>query len=407
MKLNQNTLLALTCPPGRKDRLVSDDDQAGHYVRVLANARAGSLEGKSFLSQFTFAGRRERIPHGKCSGLKLEQSRLLTQGFLGDIARGINPKAELRKAEAEARQRESEEALTLHRLVEDWSRLHLVDRRPNYSEAAVRVLRSFLSEHLDRPASDLQKETVVRLADALNGRGRKAMAAAAVAYGRAAFGWARKRGTIASNPFEGIPVAATVRRERVLSDDELAALWGATDGPGSFDRIVRALLLTGQRRDEVSGMAWEELSADRSKWTIPGARAKNGQPHVIPLPPAVVELIEASPRLGPLIFAGERGQFSGWSKSKASLDRRSGVSGWVLHDLRRTVATGMQRLGVRFEVIEHVLNHLSGSRGGLGAVYRRHDFEQEKRAALEAWAAHVLRIVDKALDDVYDQAGKD
>ncbi|WP_292531385.1 site-specific integrase [Methylocystis sp.] len=220
------------------------------------------------------------------------------------------------------------------------------------------------------------------------------MAARTAAYGKAAFGWAMKRGVIQSNPFINLPLAPITRRDRVLSDDELAAVWRATEGVGPFNGIVRMLILTGQRRQEVGDMTWAELSDDLSIWTIPASRAKNGATHIVPLSPPTQALLRDLPRLGDVVFAGVHGAFNGWSKAKAALDARSGVTDWRLHDLRRTMATGLQRLGVRLEVTEQVLNHVSGSRAGIVGIYQRHDFASEKRAALEAWGKHLSGVVE-------------
>jgi integrase len=118
---------------------------------------------------------------------------------------------------------------------------------------------------------------------------------------------------------------------------------------------------------------------------------KNGNTHVVPLSQPAQELLRNAPRIGELVF-GFRRPFNGWSAAKVALDAKSGVTDWRLHDIRRTVATGLQRLGVRLEVTEQVLNHVSGSRAGIVGVYQRHDFAQEKRAALEAWGRHVMAI---------------
>jgi integrase len=193
-------------------------------------------------------------------------------------------------------------------------------------------------------------------------------------------------------PYRSLPVAATERRERVLTDAEVAAIWRSTASPGPFNGIVRMLLLTGQRREEAATMKWGELSDDT--WTVPASRAKNGATHIVPLSTQAQDLLRGAPRLGELVFPGLRGPFNGFSKAKAALDAGSGVTGWRLHDLRRTVATGLQRLGVRLEVTEQILNHVSGSRAGIVGVYQRHDFAVEKRAALEAWDAHVQAIVE-------------
>jgi integrase len=176
--------------------------------------------------------------------------------------------------------------------------------------------------------------------------------------------------------------------------------------------MVRLLMLTGQRREEVAGMTWAEISEGLATWTIPGTRTKNGVPHLVPLSQPVRELLQGL-LSGPealqrghqdrraklaLVFPGERGTpFSGWSKAKSALDTASGVSGWWLHDLRRTLATGLQRLGVRLEVTEAVLNHLSGSRAGIVGIYQRHDWAEEKRSALDAWSAHLLAAAEGRL----------
>ena len=130
-------------------------------------------------------------------------------------------------------------------------------------------------------------------------------------------------------------------------------------------------------------MTWGELSDDLSTWEIPGSRTKNGLDHVVPLPEPVRRLLSQQPRLGELVLPGLRGAFNGWSKAKVALDARSGVGNWRLQDLRRTMATGLQRLDFRLEVVEEALNHVSGSRAGIVGVYQRHDFADEKRLAME------------------------
>jgi integrase len=194
-----------------------------------------------------------------------------------------------------------------------------------------------------------------------------------------------KRGTVTANPFTNLPVAPAVKRERVLSDSEVADIWQATGEPGPFNGIVRMLLLTGQRCNEVAGMTWAEISADLATWTIPGARAKNR----IPLSAQAQGLIRNLPQNSEWIFPGLRGPFRGFTRAKATLDSRSGVAGWRLHDLRRTCATGLQRLGIRLEVTEAVLGHVGGSRAGIIGVYQRHTYEAEQREALDAWGRHI------------------
>ena len=206
-----------------------------------------------------------------------------------------------------------------------------------------------------------------------------AMTGRTAAYGRAAFAWAVKRGTVRANPFADLPVAKSIaKRERVLSDAEIAEIWRAAgEAAAPYGTIIRLLILTGQRRGEVAGMTWGEISEDLATWTLPGERTKNGAAHTVPLSAPARDLLrallpeDANERLanGGLVLPGAVGTpFAGWSKAKRALDKAimdarvkaAAAAGtiaaplvpWSVHDLRRTVATGLQRLGVRLEVTE-------------------------------------------------------
>jgi integrase len=383
MKLTLNRIDSLKCSPEKRDMLVFDDEQRGLGVRVTASG------GKTYLAQYNWHGQKRRIPLGSCGAVSLAKARDAVRAIMGDVAKGIDPAAERKKAKAH-------EALTLSALLSDWQALHLASKRPSYAAEAVRALRNAFARYLDLPAANFSRATVVKTLDSMARKGSTAMAARTAAYGKAAYGWGVKRGAFDVNPFVNLPVTPIAKRERVLSDDELGPIWRATNCPGPFNGIVRLLMLIGQRREEVAGMTWAELSDDFSTWTIPASRAKNGATHIVPLSAPAQDLLRGVLRIGAqeLVFPGLRGPFNGWSKAKAALDAKSGVTNWRLHDLRRTAATGLQRLGVRLEVTEQVLNHVSGSRAGIVGVYQRHDFASEKRAALEAWGAHVLAIVE-------------
>ncbi len=395
MKLTQRKIETLECPPGAKDALVFDDEQRGLGVRVTANG------GKSYLAQYTFAGKKRRIPLGSCSAISLAAARDAVRSILGDVARGNDPAADRKEAALEAQRKAAGEALTLEALLEQWGALRLADRRERYAAEAVRAIKYAFAKHLKAPAADLDRAAVVRVLDNLTKNGKAAMSSRTAAYGRACYHWATKRGSLTVNPFQDLPLAPVVKRERVLTDDELRSVWRATSGPGSFNAIIRTLMITGQRREEVAGMTWDEIAPDLSTWTIPGSRAKNGEEHIVPLSPQARAILRAAPRFDrdddgepELVFPGRVGSFNGFSKSKAALDEASGVEDWRLHDLRRTVATGLQKLGVRLEVTEAVLNHVSGSRAGIVGVYQRHTWSDEKQAALNAWGEHVAAIVE-------------
>jgi integrase len=396
VKLTEDRILKLEGVAGRKDFLVKDDARRGLFVRVSEAARSASLDGKNYLAKYTLAGVRHKIPLGACSGLTLAKARSAAATILGDLAKGLDPAGDRKAAAQEAQRKAAHEALTLNALLDQWSALRLADKRESYAAEAVRAIKVAFPKQLPLPAADLDRATVVRVLDNMTKDGKPAMAARTAAYGRACYQWAMRRGSLSTNPFANLPVAPTVKRDRVLSDPELRAIWQATAKPGSFNLIVRTLMLTAQRRDEVAEMAWPELSDDFQVWTIPASRAKNGQDSVVPLSPQAKAIIEAAPRYegNPLVFPGERGAYSGWSQSKKRLDQRCGVKDWVLHDLRRAAATNLQKLGVRLEVTEAVLNHVSGSRGGIVRVYQRHEYSTEKRVALTAWADRLEQIVE-------------
>ena len=383
MKLTHHRILDLQCPAGKKDILVFDDKQPGLGVRVTAGG------GKSFLAQYRHAGEKRRIPLGSCSAISLASARKAARAIMGDVAKGDDPASERKRKSAH-------DALTLDALIEQWEALGLADKRERYVAEAVRAVRYAFADHLKKPAADLNRSDVVHILDNLARAGKNAMASRTAAYGRACYQWAVKRGSLRTNPFQDLPIAPVAKRERVLADHELRGIWRATGGRGSFNAIVRTLILTGQRREEVAAMTWGEIAADLSAWNIPGARAKNGVTHLVPLSSEAQAILRAAPRIegNDLVFPGLRGPFNGFSKAKTALDKMSGVKDWRLHDLRRTLATGLQKLGVRLEVTEAVLNHVSGSRAGIVGIYQRHEWTEEKKVALNAWGAHVAALID-------------
>jgi integrase len=389
MRLTQRRIDALECPAAKKDVLVFDDEQKGLGVRVTAGG------GKSYLCQYRHAGMKRRVSLGSCSAISLAAAREAARAILGEAAKGRDHASERKAAAIEAKRKAGPS--TLAQLIGQWEALHLRGRRANYAAAAVQTLKRVFTKHLNRPAAGLDRAGVVGTLDALAHEGKAQMAAMAARYGSALYGWALKRGSVEANPFARVPIAPIARRERVLTDDEIRRVWAATARPGAFNAIVRALLLTGQRREEVSGLSWSELDVDLSVWTLPAARSKNGKPHVIPLSMQMKALLRAEPRLKAtdLVFPGERGVFSGWSKSKARLDRRGGVTGWTLHDLRRTAATRIAELGVAPHVIEAVLNHASGHKAGVAGVYNRARYASEKRLALDLWGERLAAIVEE------------
>ena len=399
MKFTQRRIDDLECSAGKKDVLVFDDEQRGLGVRVTKGG------GKTYLAQYTIAGSKRRISLGSCMAISLAAARDAVRAILGDVAKGRDPAAERKRAVREAKEKTEAEALTLGLLIDRWEAGHLASKRSGYAAEATRALRFAFKKHLASPAANLTPKAVKLTINAIVDDRKKATARLTGAYGRACYGWAIGKDLLVENPFAGLKLVAAASRERVLSDEELVAIWGGTKGPGVYNAIVRMLILTGQRRDEVAGMTWGEIAPDLFAWTIPTSRTKNGVAHIVPLSPQAQAIMKSTHRAAKdaaddkadgdpeFVFRGRAGAFNGFSKAKTTLDEVSGVAGWRLHDLRRTMATGLQKLGVRLEVTEAVLNHVSGSRAGIVGIYQRHTWADEKRAALNAWGAHVDVIV--------------
>ena len=237
--------------------------------------------------------------------------------------------------------------------------------------------------------------------------GRDVSANRVLAHLSAFFNWAVRRDVIETNPASN--VARTVKevgRERFLSDEEIKLFWQACDRVGQpFGALFKVMLLTGQRRSEVAGMTDAEI--DGTMWSLEGSRTKNGRAHTVPLSGAVLDLLNSVVRYprSPFIFTTTgKTPVSGFSKSfstlcAAMLELGQGSSPpidivpWRLHDLRRTCATGLASLRVPVRVTEAALNHVSGTGGGIVAVYQKHDFADERREALDAWASYVMELV--------------
>jgi len=394
-KLTEDAIKGLAIPAGKREAWLSDSHVVGLRVRAMAGA-------KTFYACWTdrATGERRREKLGFWGALTLEKAREATRAILGDVAKGEDPEAKREARRAEAARDKAERALTLETLVDDWASLHLAKKRPRYTAEAVRAIKHAFAADLAKPAARLSRAEAVNTLDGLVKAGKVAIAGRTLAYGRACYTWAQKRGKVADNPFAGLPIPAGVEaRERVLTDDELGRVWTAAKGMGQpFGPLFRVLLLTLARREEVAGMRWSELSADLSTWTIPGARMKRGAAHVVALPEAAREALRDVARVQgqDLVFSTTgKTPVSGFTKAKAALDKAAKVTGWRLHDMRRTGVSGLAAMGFNPVVADKLLAHQPSTLHGAARVYQRHDFAEERARALEAWAAHVLRCAER------------
>jgi integrase len=378
VKLTNETVRAL--PVKGSDTLYADSETPGLYLRV----RAGG--SRSFIIQWRQGQFQRRSTVGKVGILSVDEARKRARKLLVGIDDGHDPVAAKAKARVDDKQIfETVAREYLERRVRDMkprslegTRLHLLKYfKPLHRLPLRKIDRGMVAVEL----RSISKERGAVAAD----RGRSTLSAF--------FGWAIGEGIAEVNPVVGTNKASkNASRERVLSDAELVAIWNASPG-SDFGRIVKLLMLTGQRRDEIADLRRAEIVD--SVLALPAERTKNSRPHDVPLSPQALAVLDDHPeRAGrEYIFGDGEGGFSGFSKAKERLDEASGVIDWTLHDLRRTMATRMADLGVQPHVIEAILNHLSGHKAGVAGVYNRSTYAAEKRAALDLWGTHVQMLL--------------
>jgi integrase len=286
----------------------------------------------------------------------------------------------------------SPDALTLGALIDRYEALRTREgTRTKTLPIAMRTLRHGLKSYLGIPAAEFSKADLRAARDAIADRDALIQANRLLSYLGPVLKWAAQEDLVPHNFVPDIRKSPERKRDRVLSDREIAAIWKACDrlesGPSAkaFGRLVRFLLVTAQRRDEAASLKHGDILDGAWKQT----GNKSDRPHSLKLPSLALSLVGKG-KAQEFVFAGVSGKISGFSKFKRELDQEAKVSGWRLHDLRRTAATRMQTLGVRNEVVEAVLNH---ALPGVAGIYLRAELEEQKAAALKTWADALARIV--------------
>lgn len=387
MRLTKQTIALLSLPPGKAESVAWDDALPGFGVRLREGRRA------SYFAQFRVNGRTQKKSLGYVGVTTLEEARNAARDLLHAARHGHDPK--LAKAEARAKA-----ALTVGTLAERYLKHAQSRLKPRSFEEVERHLRKHWEPLQALPAANLKRADVAaRLQEIALTSGPTASNRARAALS-AMFAWAVANGLSEQNPIIGtIRAADEVSRDHILKDDELAAIWNACRDD-DYGHIVRLLLLTGQRREEVGSMAWDELDLTSGLWIIPKARTKNALEHEVPLSAPAVAILKGRARADrKLTFGTGSAGFSGWSASKKRLDARvsetaATVRPWRLHDLRRTMATRMaDELRILPHVVEAILNHRSGVVSGVAAIYNRASYRTEKREALERWATYINRVL--------------
>jgi integrase len=394
-------------PNPHKRREIPDAGKPGLYLVVQPSGH------KSYAVRYRFRGEPRKLTLGFPS---LATARRKAQEALDKLGEGIDP-----AAEKQAAKREAEAGSDLFAAIaEQFVQRHVrPNTRPSSAEQTERYLaKNVLPRWGKRHLQDLTKRDVLDLLDAVVDRGGGLSANRVLAAIRKLFNWAVERGIISVSPAAGVkPPKKEPSRDHYLTDDEVRWLWlacGKADYP--FGALAKLLLLTGQRRTEVAGMTWAEIDFEKREWIIPGLRSKNGQPHSVPLSDAALDVIASLPRIesnqGFLFTTNARTHVTGYSHVKRALDEAMAdiaraergaeveIPRWTFHDLRRTAATGMAKLGTPIHVNEAVLNHTAGKLSGVARIYNRHDYAPEKRKALQAWANFVVSLVEGRAENV-------
>lgn len=295
------------------------------------------------------------------------------------------------------------------------------NNKPSTATEVQRIIETYLRPRWGRKRlTQLMRRDVIELLDELVDDGKGTMANRVFATVRKFGNWLVERGAISTSFAAGVRAPAKERtRDRVLGDMEIRLLWKATEKIDIFNCLVRVALLTGARRGEVAGMAASELHENSNGpfWVIPAVRTKTSTEHVVPISAAIKAEIDRVPKVqkSKLVFSTTgNSAFSGFARAKRRLDRTmleiaqqdalmSGdaadtvvIKPWTLHDLRRTCASGLAKVGTPVHVTEAVLNHKSGTFAGIVTVYQRHDYADEKRRALSAWSAYVADLLNES-----------
>ena len=386
----------LAAPADKSDYIHWDPGLPSFGVR-LRGSRA------SYVVQYRIGRKQRRESLGDIRKLKLEDAREIARKCFAKVELHIDPIAERKKLEAE----QAAAAETFRKAADEYLEARASKLRPNTYIAAKRYLLDHCAPLHKKGVSTVTFEEIAGLLrDLVRDHGPTSAARARSTLG-AFFVWAMRQAKVKANPVIGTenPIEGKEPRDRVLTDDEIRAIWRHC-GEDDFGRIVRLLLLTACRRDEIGCLRWSEVDIDAGKITLPKGRTKSKRAHVLPLPETACEILRKVPRRHgrQTVFGGGASGFNAWSyntiRLNAAITTAAGKSlaPWRLHDLRRTVRTRLGKLGVLPHIAELVLNH-AGHKSGIGGVYDHHDYEPEIGEALRKWETCLLSIV-QTVDNV-------
>jgi integrase len=380
-RLTKSAIDAL--PASKSDVVYWDAGCPGFGVKATPQGR------KVFIVLYRTNSKLRKYTIGPYGRVTLHQARVAAHKVFAAKLEGRDPAAEKREAKRQI------VADRVEDLLEAFIAQRLSQNRSGGKVAGL-LRREVGKTWAGRSVHEISKRDVVELVSAIERRGAPVAANKALKSIKTFLRWCMGRAVLDQSPAENVPLPSKeIARDRVLDDDELVhVILAARKIGGSYGGIVELLALTGQRREEVARLQWAELDLAQRVWNIPKSRTKNAKAHIVHLSEQSMAVLTRADQPGPYVFSllGTK-PFQKFSRAKRLLDQLSGVTGWRLHDLRRTCVSGMARLGVAPHVADKILNHHAGTISGVAAVYQRHDFVAERRAALDLWGAHVGRVL--------------
>jgi integrase len=389
-RLTKSAIDAL--PTSQSDVVYWDAGYPGFGVKVTPKGR------KVFIVLYRTGGARSKLrkytigPYGRVT---LHQARVAAQKVFAAKLDGRDPAAEKREAKRRV------VADRVEDLLESFIAQRLSQNR-SAGEIARLLRREIDNAWSGKSIHEISKRDVVEVISAIEQRGAPVAANKTLKSIKTFLRWCVGRAVLDRSPAEGVPLPAKeIPRDRVLDDYELAqVILAARKISGPYGGIVELLALTGQRREEVARLIWEELDLQHRVWTIAKSRTKNAKVHDVHLSDESLAVLKRVHTQGPLVFSllGTK-PFQEFSRAKRLLDQLSGVTQWRLHDLRRTCVSGMARLGIAPHIADKILNHQAGTISGVAAVYQRHEFLAERRAALDLWGAHIGNLLGERTSD--------
>lgn len=394
-KLIEGIVSKITIPAGKREALVFDDALPGFGVRKFSSGKA------SYFVKYQLAtGQQRKITLGAVVPGVLAEMRRKASDVLAHARTGRDISGE-KKAALVAKKTE-EATKTVGDIVPIYLKARQSElRRATYTEWARFLSRYWAPLHGLEIKSVTRNDIVAQLDRIQTDHGKVSADRAKTALSNF-FAWSIDRGHCDATPIIGIQRRNKKKgkRERVLSEAELAAVWHASGGDSDYGRIIHLLVLTAQRREEIAGLMWHEINFEKRQIDLPGDRTKNHRPHIIPLSDAAMAIIEAIPRRAGRkhVFGDGEGSYSGWSRSKARLNGRlpAEMAPWVLHDIRRSVITHLGENGFALPYVREMLvNHQSGHKGGVAGTYDKAEYLPERRQALDLWGAHIAALVDQ------------